>query len=157
MPPPSSEDNVWWDDPGTHRKQPVRPFDRLFINILPNSNSRLNRSPKRYLRRYRSGGGAVSVNKSIRLTGGLPVVVFPFAIRRRAVHSGSAGPVDSCSGHRTCNREEATSITFAGKKAIIGSYWGGIITLAVVHHVSRTKFMTELLTKIASIRRDKQT
>jgi hypothetical protein len=77
VPPPSSEDNAWWDRPGTHHRQSVRSFNHSFYQTF---NYRLDRSPKRCLRRYGSGGGPVSVDTSIRLTGGLPVVIFPIVI-----------------------------------------------------------------------------
>ena len=83
--------------------------------------SPLNRSSKRRLCCYGSGSGAVSVGKPIRLALGFPVVVFPFIIRRRAVHRGPTGPSNPCPGSCTCNREETATITLASEQDFIGS------------------------------------
>ena len=79
VPPPSSEDNAWWDRSGTHHHSPCRANFHPPI-LYQSQKSRLSRSSKRRLRCYGYGGGAVSVGKPIRLTLGFTVVVFPFII-----------------------------------------------------------------------------
>jgi hypothetical protein len=74
VPPPSSEDSAWWDRPGTCYKRSLV-SKRVFLIRLS-----LNRSSKRCLRRYGSRGGTVSVGKSVRLTDGFTIVIFPFII-----------------------------------------------------------------------------
>jgi len=72
VPPPSTEDNAWWDRPGPCY------YSCQSISHLPISP---NRSSEWCLHRYGSGRGAVSVGKPIRLTDGFSVVIFPFIIR----------------------------------------------------------------------------
>lgn len=120
VPPPSSEDNAWWDRPGAYHYSSRRAIFHPPILYRP-QKSRLNRSSKWRLRCYGSGRGAVSVNKPIRLTLGFTVVVFPLIIRRRAVHRGSAGPFNPRSSGCTCNHEDTASITFASEETFIES------------------------------------
>jgi len=103
----------------------------VLVSHLPNFHRalkhRFDRSSKRCLHRHRSGRGTVSVGKPIRLTNRLPVIVFPFVIRRRAVHRGSAGPANPCPGDYPCDREETASITLASEQAFVRfiEYVGG--------------------------------
>lgn len=81
VPPPSSEDNAWWDHPGTYHHISCR----AFFFYSPASPRPLkfpfNRSPKWHLCCYGSGRGAVPGGKPIRLTLGFPIIIFPFTIR----------------------------------------------------------------------------
>lgn len=120
VPPPSSEDNAWWDRPGTYHHTSCRGIFHSSAFHRP-LESPLNRSSKRRLCRYGSGRGAVSGGKPIRLTLGFPIIIFPFIIRRRAVHRGSTGSTNPCPGCCTCNREETASITFASEQDFIES------------------------------------
>ena len=115
VPPPSSDDQAWWDRHGTHQFLSYQ----TFTNPL---KPRFHRSHKWCLCRYGSGRGAASVDKSIRLTDRLSVVVLSFTIRRRTVHGGSARPVDSCSSGRSSDREKAASITLASEQTFLGSF-----------------------------------
>lgn len=120
VPPPSSEDNAWWDRPGPYPLSFYRPIFHSLVFHRP-SKPRSNSPPKWCLCCYGSGRGTGPVDESVRFTLGFSVVVFPFVIRRRAAHCCSAGPFDPCSGGGTRNREKTASITFTSEQAFIVS------------------------------------
>ena len=112
VPPPSSEDHAWWDGPGTY-------CFLTYQNPADLSNPASDRPSKRCLHRYGSGRGTVSIGEPIRFANRLSIVIFPFVIRRRAVHSGSAGSVNPRSGDRSYDSEETPSITLASEQTFV--------------------------------------
>ena len=120
VPPPSSEDNAWWDRPGLY---PFSSRRHIFHSpVFHRPSKPLSNSPSKWcLYCYGRGGGTVPVDESVRFTLGFSVVIFPFVIRRRAAHCCSAGPFDPCSDGGTHDREKTTSVTVASEQALIVS------------------------------------